>query len=277
MAWILLEGLDRSGKSTVAEMYKKQGYEVVHMDAPDKKYSEPGYEGPSYLEDIVHMYTLYNGKNVLFDRTIYGEKIWPEIFNRMPLLNSQDLEYLRRLEYNNEAVRYIMHDEDFDAHWQRCVDSKERINRIQFAQAAVLYDKLAQEHSFEKKQLGDFDTEDAKALSKDESDATPDKNTSSVGDIRQDLNKSRSTRHSGVSGERTLEEKLERANAIRSLLGSPLVKKKGEIFKGLEKDIKGFLEQELEEIFSESKKDIFTQEEVHILKIYAQRIKETLG
>ena len=72
MAWIQVEGVDRSGKSSVAEMYKTQGYEVVHMDAPDKKYFIPGYSGPSYLEEMVDMYTKYSGKDVVFDIRIVG-------------------------------------------------------------------------------------------------------------------------------------------------------------------------------------------------------------
>ena len=28
MSWIILEGLDRTGKSTVAELYKEKGFEV---------------------------------------------------------------------------------------------------------------------------------------------------------------------------------------------------------------------------------------------------------
>ena len=50
--WIILEGLDRTGKSSVADYYRQQGYEVVHMSAPDKKYSQSGYTGPSYTCNI---------------------------------------------------------------------------------------------------------------------------------------------------------------------------------------------------------------------------------
>jgi hypothetical protein len=271
MTWILLEGLDRSGKSTVAEIYKKQGYEVVHMSAPDKKFSQPGYSGPSYLEEIVNIYSIYAGKDVLFDRTIYGEEVWPEIYNRMPLLNDEDFEYLQRLEYNNDAVRYLMHDEDQDAHWQRCVDNKEPLNRVQFVTAGRLYDNLAEKHSFELKQLGDFEE-----LGRVEPPNAPDKDVSTIGDIRQDT-KVEPARAISVSSKASLESKLERANAIRSLLGGVLVKKKGEIYKGLEEDIKEFLEQELQEIFTEPKKQDFTQEEVQILKLTAQRMRDKLG
>jgi hypothetical protein len=277
MAWILLEGLDRSGKSSVAEMYKKQGFDIVHMNAPSKKYFMPGYSGPSYLEEIVDMYNIYGGKDVVFDRTIYGETVWPEIYNRQPMLGVEDFEYLQQIEYNNDAVRYLLFDKDIEAHWQRCVANKEPLNRLQFVQAGRLYDELAIKHNFEKRQLGDFNVDDIEESGELESEATPDKDASSAGTVRQSPGKRGDTGLSSVPSETTLEEKLERANAIRSLLRSPLVKKKGQIFEKLDKDIKTYLEQELETIFAGPKQENFTQDEVQILKVYAQRIKEKLG
>ena len=276
MAWILLEGLDRSGKSSVAEMYKKQGFDVVHMNAPDKKYFKPGYSGPSYLEEMVEMYSIYEGKDVVFDRTIYGETVWPEIYNRQSCLTTEDFEYLQQLEYNNDAVRILMYDENTEAHWQRCVANNEPLNRLQFVQAGRLYDELARKYNFKKQQLGDFSIEENKPGAESvSSETTSDRDAGSTGTVQQrDGDNTERKRSSGV---KSLEEKLERANAIRTLLKSPIVKKKGEIFTDLEKDIKLFLEEELENIFKEERVDDFTQEEVQILKIYASRIKEKLG
>lgn len=274
MAWILLEGLDRVGKSSVAEMYKKQGFDVVHMSAPDKKYFQPGYSGPSYLEEIVDMYNIYSGKNVLFDRTIYGECVWPEIYNRQALLTQEDFEYLQRLEYNNDAVRILMYDENTEAHWQRCVENNEPLNRLQFVQAGRLYDDLAKRYNFEKHQLNDF----KEGVEQSRNEAKNGGNDGMPGTIqREEGAGTHAASRSANSSSTTLEEKLERANAIRSLLDTSLVKKKGDVFRKLEEDIKVFLENELENIFSEPKHNDFTQEEVQILKIYAQRIKEKLG
>jgi len=273
MAWILLEGLDRSGKSTIAELYKKKGFEVVHMEAPNKKFSQPGYAGPSYLEEMVNIYNMYSGKDVIFDRTSYGETIWPDIFNRQPQLNAEDLEYLERLEYNNDAVKYLMWDENIEAHWQRCTDNKEPLNRLQFVQAARLYDELVTKFNFEKKQLGDFDLTDSTSSTEELSDKIE---TNGDASVSEDIRQSGESIDTKLRCVLTLEERLERANAIRSLLKSPLIKKKGEIFAELESNIKEFLEQELEDIFSEPKKEDFTKDEVQILKIYAQRIKEKM-
>jgi len=278
MTWILLEGLDRSGKSSVADIYREKGFEVVHMNAPSKKYFQPGYAGASYLEEIVDMYTIYAGKDVLWDRTIYGECIWPEVYNRQAMLGLEDLEYLQKLEYNNNAVRYVMYDENTEAHWKRCVDNKEPLNRLQFVQAGRLYDELAIKYNFEKKQLSDFEASEGtdRDAGQDAETGPVANNVDSVGDVRSDSAERTAKLKVGTS-ERSLEEKLERANAIRDLLGTAIVRKKGQVFKKLDEEIKVFLEQELEDIFTEPKKDDFTQEEVQVLKIYAQRIREKLG
>lgn len=280
MAWILLEGLDRSGKSTVAEMYKKQGFDVVHMEAPDKKYSQPGYSGPSYLEEIVDMYNIYAGKDVLFDRTIYGETVWPDVYNRLPCLTVEDIEYLSRLEYNNNTTKILMYDQDVEAHWNRCVANNEPLNRLQFVQAGRLYDELATKHNFEKRQLGDFSTEEPEEIKKSSGQQKAEGNNDRLPDLSGDVQPSKAgtdKKIQRIHTTETLESKLERANAIRGLLKAPLVKKKGEAFKQLEQDIKSFLEQELENIFKEERKEDFTQDEVQILKVYANRIKEKLG
>lgn len=286
MAWIILEGLDRSGKSTLAEIYKNQGFQIVHMEAPNKRYFKPGYAGASYLEEILEMYSKYAGKDVVFDRSPYGELVWPEIFGRQALLDDEDFEYLRQIEFNNESIRILMHDEDEDAHWQRCVANNEPLTKSQFFHATRLYENMSKTYEFEKRQLTDF-----KKVQQNDS-RTKDTDSKS-------LNKSENLRDSGLSGSlrsgnsgsddgaedpelrrvvhTQLDKKLERANAIRDLLGGPIIKKKGDAFSILEKDIRSFLEQQLESIFHEPKTNDFTDEEIQILKIYAKRIKEKLG
>jgi len=269
MAFLLLEGLDRTGKSTVAELYKKKGYEIVHMSAPDKKYFVKGYSGSSYLEEIVNLYTRYSGKNIVFDRTPLGELIWPEIFNRQSLLAPEDIEYLQQIEDNNDAVRVLMYDEDKEAHWQRCVTNNEPLSRLQFIKVGRKYDELSKEYRFEKKQLSDY----IKIVKNPENTNKnqPNSVVSEVVDSKREPNDP--TKIVGP----TLVDKLKRANAIRDLLEQPLVKKKGEVFEQLDKEIKSFLEKELENVFTETKKDDFTNDEVKILKIYAQRIKDKMS
>lgn len=276
MGFIILEGLDRSGKSTVAEYYKQQGYEVVHMDAPHKKFFETGYSGPSYLEEIVEMYNVYAGKDVVFDRSPYGELIWPEIFNRMPLLNEDDFEYLTQLEYNQDAKRYLMVPPDTEAHWKRCVDNKEPINRIQFLQAGRAYDKLENERNFERKQLSDF-----KALA--EENKSPKKNKKANEEIQNSIKSPKgdggNTIDVGIKQEtksQSMVEKLDKANAIRSILETKILKKKGDVYKDLEEDIRDFLALQLKELFEPNNTKKFTGDEVIILKSMVQRIKEKM-
>jgi hypothetical protein len=283
MTWIILEGLDRSGKSSVAEMYRKEGFEVIHMNAPNKAYFKQGYSGPSYLEEMIDVYASYAGKDVLFDRSAYGELVWPEIYNRQALLTPEDFEYLQQLEYNNDAVKILMYDENKDAHWQRCVDNKEPLTRQQFIHATRLYEEMAKTYNFEKKQLKDFtrNTESNREHKSNNvgqsTEKSNDRNVSMSGILRSsDGDGNEDSELRGVA-QSVLDKKLERANAIRDLLSAPIVRKKGSAFHQLEKDIKLFLEQQLENIFNEPKQDDFTDEEVKILKIYAQRIKEKLG
>jgi hypothetical protein len=283
MTWIILEGLDRSGKSSVADMYKKEGFEVVHMNAPNKAYFKSGYSGPSYMEEMIDLYSTYAGKDVIFDRSAYGELVWPEIYNRQALLTSEDYEYLQQLEYNNDTVKILMYDENKDAHWQRCVDNKEPLTRQQFIHATRLYEEMSKTYNFEKKQLKDFtkntrgDGSDKTSQSGSSGEKSNDRSSSMSGILRSSDDDGYEDSQLRGMVQSTLDKKLERANAIRDLLSAPIVRKKGSSFQELEKDIKLFLEQQLENIFNEPKQDDFTDEEVKILKIYAQRIKEKLG
>lgn len=288
MTWIILEGLDRSGKSTVSDLYVQQGFSRVHMEAPDKKYFRKDYGGASYLEEILDLYTKYAGKDVIFDRSPYGELVWPEIFGRQALLSEDDFDYLQRIEYNNDAIKILMYDENKDAHWQRCVDNKEPLTRQQFMHASRLYEEMSKTFNFEKKQLNEFIKVDQ---SRNQRNEEPDlevessksslRNNGATGNLRQTSkgqsgSRDQDTEFSSVL-QSQLDKKLERANAIRDLLSANIIRKKGSAYAELENDIRQFLEQQLENIFNEPKKNDFTEEEIKILKIYAQRIKEKLG
>lgn len=290
MTWILLEGLDRSGKTSVANHYKKLGYQIVHMSAPDKKYFKPGYNGESYLEEMVELYSSLEGKKVLFDRTTYGELIWPNVYGRNPMLSEEDIDYLSGIERNNGAERILMYDANVEMHWKRCVDNNEPLTRQQFGRANIFYDRLVKDYGFIKKQLSDFpglgDTSDISGRS-------------SIGNVHQDLSSVReddanssvagsSNKGPSVGGQNKLsndkatvstiesvEDRLEKANAIRTLLQSPVLKKKGGAFDNLEQNVRDFLQTQLDELFEGPKKtNDFSDEETAILKLYVARIKE---
>lgn len=294
MSWILIEGLDRSGKSTIAEHYKKLGYKVVHMNAPDKKYFQPGYNGESYLEEMVTLYTKYAGQKVLFDRTIYGEFIWPNVYSRKAMLSEEDVDYLSGIERNNDVERILMYDANTDAHWKRCVDNKEPLTRQQFGRANIFYERLAKDYGFIKKQISDFPGFEHFKSGRDDGagnsvippnegelyksagniDVTGGDGTATgVGEAGSICSVGPSPKTLG-----SIEDKLERANAIRALLQGQILKKKGGSYDDLELALRGFLQQELDKLFTPvSRVKEFTNEEVDILKIYVKRIKEKMG
>ncbi len=156
MTWIILEGLDRTFKSSVAELYRSQGFDVIHFSAPAKKYTTPGYTGPSYLEDILSMLVSLTGKDVVFDRSWMGEQVWPFVYGRNALLSTEDLEVIREIEDQNQTVRILMHDPDARAHWQRCVENKEPLDGVQFKTARDLFYKMAEMYGFTLKTKDDF-------------------------------------------------------------------------------------------------------------------------
>lgn len=301
MAWILLEGLDRSGKSSVAKHYESKGYKVVHMSAPDKKYFRSDYSGESYLEEVVRMYSKYDGQNVVFDRTIYGELIWPNIYGRVSLLNDEDIEYLSLLERNNDAEKILMFDADVESHWQRCVENKEPLTRQQFGRANIFYERLYNEYGFVKKELPDFpeigvsrsrrdDGAGKSDISRDVASASEhagnndftgavDKNPK-VGDgtSNQLVDESNSSSILGdSSSSASIEQKLEKANAIRSLLQGAIIKKKGGVYDDLDASIRAFLQRELDEIFSpRPAAEHLTNDELVVLKQMAKRVLDKM-
>lgn len=272
--WIILEGIDRSGKSTVAETFKRDGFEVVHFEAPDKKYSKPGYTGPSYADDILEMLMEYDGQNVIFDRSHYGELVWPHVYGRKSQLTKEDFEVLEDFERRNDTQKFLMVDNDPDAHWRRCVENKEPLDKGQFVEAANRYGKLAHDFGFIPRTLGDFSEqlarnkgedntslEQEEALQKGEAEANTTPDTAPVQDQAKPVPQKAET-------PTQLQEKLEKANAINSILSKRIIKQKGEIFDLIEKDIKVFLSVRLSEIMGtgSTTTSSFSDNEVQMLK-----------
>ncbi len=275
MAWIILEGLDRTGKTSVAELYKRQGYEIVHMSAPNKKYAQAGYTGPSYLDELLDVYMRYAGKDVIFDRSGYGEFIWPFVYNRKAQLSDEDIEVLQDIENQNDVQRILMYDPNVEAHWKRCVDNNEPLTRPQFNQASVLFDKMSRKYSFDKKQLSDFSGLQKSVLVQNaQPAAAPDVRAVETASAEPNL-----LDYVGSPGATTKSKeqaKLEKANAINDILAKRIIKQKGEMYDLLEKDIRDFLNTKLSTIFGENETKGFTPDEVQILKIYVKQLKQKL-
>jgi len=204
------------------------------------------------------------------------------------------------MERNNEADKILMHDPNTEAHWQRCVENKEPINRQQFGRANVFYERLANEYGFTKKQLPDFPDimpngpETVNGQTATESNRPKEERSKSNGNSIDngpsgqvsgvgtgDSLHADGHVHSQISGDTTtVESKLEKANAIRVLLQGKIVKKKGQIYYDLDEAIRSFLQQQLYIIFSSEPRQgqiELTQDEIAILKSIAQRVQEKQG
>lgn len=260
MALIILEGLDRSGKSTVAELYKEQGYKVVHQSAPSPKLTQD-----LYLEEQMQLVASAAHHNVVLDRSYYGELIWPLIYQRDSLLTEEGLDALRELENTVGTTRILMYDPHIEKHWQRCVDNKEPLTKVQFIQANKLYNTLVEKYGFTRKSLTDF--------------VLLPETVPTVQGIKRDtaIPPSQCTDNEEQDRKTATHQKLEQANAINKVLAKRILKQKGPSFDKLEEVIRTFLNNELAKIFGEKSKPVseqFTQDEVDILKFFANQLKE---
>lgn len=260
MALIILEGLDRTGKSTIASRFEDEGYEVIHFSAPDKKYSQPGYTGPSYLDDIIDLIQQASNRDIIFDRSHYGEPLWSQIYNRESLLSEEDMEILREIEDAVGVRRILMHDPNTEAHWQRCVANKEPLTRPQFMRARTMYERLATKYGFEKLSLAEEMPEHVSPVNQQNS--APD-NPKAVPEKTN-------------QGQKVTKEqmKLEKANAINEVLSRRIVKGKTPIYDDIEKEVRTFLNSMLGTILGSEDKNSLTQEETFILKAFVKRLKE---
>lgn len=120
---VILEGLDKTGKSTVAEGFRaKKRFEYLHMTAPAKWHTRD-----SYMAEMVHLLASTVGKNVVLDRSWVGELVWPHIFDRKALLTGEDCANLFAIAdcLHGEVKRVYMHDPDYIAHLNRIAQFKE--------------------------------------------------------------------------------------------------------------------------------------------------------
>ncbi len=266
--FILLEGLDKTGKSTIASKYEKRGYKVVHIGAPDKKYYEDGYSGPDYVNELVELYMQYDGQDTVFDRTIYGELVWPYVHKRKALLSDEDLEYLKEYEERNNAKKFLMVDNNVDAHWQRCVASKDSLTKAQFMSARAVYLRLSKEQGFILRQLGDFDND----LGGAPTAATEPKTAEAIEDAAIE----KASAPVNVNRLKTKEQlKLEKANVINDILSKPILKSKGSAYQEIENELRTFLNSKLALLFGqEQKPDHFSNDEVQLLKMMCKQLKD---
>jgi len=266
MALIILEGLDRTGKTSVAEMFEKQGFENLHISAPTK-----GTSADQYIGEWVDLLTSIQGRDIVLDRSHYGEMVWPQVYGRAPLLNDESMDILREIEANMDVTRILMVDPDSKTHWQRCVSNNEPLTQPQFVKARALFSTMADKYGFERKQLKDF-PDATQAL-------PPDKNSKSTVPSEAALEAagaSSSSRSDTDSLSKTKEQlKLERANIINEVLSKRIIKGKGSMYDEVERNVRHFLNQELGKILgSHTNVPGLTNDEVELLKFFCKHLKE---
>lgn len=270
MALIILEGLDRTGKSTVASYYQAQGYELIHMSAPPK-----GITYDEYMQNITDLISSAAAKDVIFDRSHYGELVWPEVYGRKPILTAEDFDYFTELENSVDTYRIFMHDKNLEAHWKRCVDNKEPLTKAQFNRARSLFSQMAHKYNFESVTLDEFYKKFPEAKTMEvispPSDHVHDSNGATATGSSTETDSTPSPSHSGKTKEQT---KLERANAINDILSKRILKAKGQIYDELENELRFFLNSKLGTLLGEENNLQLTSEEV---KFYKAMFKKAMN
>lgn len=278
MALVLLEGLDRTGKSTVAAYFETLGFEVIHLSAPPK-----GTSSDQYLQDMIDLVSSASNRDLVLDRTHYGELVWPQIYGRKALLTDEDIEAIREVEQSVGVQRIWMTDDDLKAHWQRCVDNKEPLDKAQFTRARGLYSSMAAKYGFEKVTLQTFLKQfpDAqKIVDEQQASALATKTiqvTSAGSQVIDPSGPAISTTHIKYPSGKTPEQhKLEVANAINEILSKRLLKGKGQIQDDLENELRLFLNTKLGKLLggASASELSLTQEEIKFYKAMYKRAND---
>lgn len=275
MALIVIEGIDRTGKSTLAKYYESKGYEYIHLGPPPKELLQPGYVGPSYLDMILDIIQDSSHKNIVMDRSHYGELVWSAVYNRNPQLSEEDIEILQEIEEASGVTRILMTDVNAEAHWKRCVDNNEPLTKSQFVKAKSLFATVGHKYGFITEtypRLLQSDPEFKEFAEKYEASNLPAQSAPIEYVERSDTDSQapNSVQQVGPTKEQL---KLERANAINELLSKRILKSKGAIFDQLEVEIRAYLNTKLGELFGAASQSAqeFTEEEKVFLKALYKR------
>lgn len=276
MALVLLEGLDRTGKSTVAAYFETLGFETIHMSAPPK-----GTTSDDYVNEMVELLTSAANKDICLDRTHYGELVWPEIYGRKSLLDEDQIEMLREIEDSVGVQRIWMTDNAIEAHWKRCIDNKEPLTKVQFTRARALYSSMAHRYGFEAITLGAFikkfpDAQEIidkqKAVDLETKTLTVNNNVTTEVDLSGPANNTTPAKYSGKSPE---QHKLEVANVINDILSKPILKGKGNAYNDIEAELRLFLNTKLGKLLGGSSSELsLTQEEIKFYKAMYKRAND---
>lgn len=263
--WIFLEGIDKTGKSDVANKFKEIGFEVVHENNPSP-YLDPTYIGPTYFEHFMLKLPEYANKNIVFDRSFFTEMFgYPQTYNRESCLSEEDVNIIiEDFLYQHEVHKFCMVDLDVESHWKRCVQFKEPLDRHQFNKLISYQTSACKKWGFEAKTLQNFTPEFL-------SQFKPKTETKTEPKIEK-LSMPKVTPPESLRPiKREYTEKLERGLVIQELMDRRILPNKSK-YDSIEVKVKDFLYSLLQtEVFSEVKPEsTFTQEEESTLKQFAR-------
>lgn len=279
MALVLLEGLDRTGKSTVAAYFETLGFEKIHMSAPPK-----GTTPDQYMQEMADLLQTAATRDIVLDRTHYGELIWPQIYGRKPLLDEEMIDALREIEDSVGVQRIWMTDDDLKAHWQRCVDNKEPLDKAQFTRARGLYSSMAQKYGFEKVTLQTFIKQfpDAQGIVDQQNAGVLETKTLQVTngvttevEIPTTPVSSTAAKYPGKTPQ---QHKLEVANAINDIMSKRILKTKGLVYDDIENELRHFLNTKLGKLLGGEVNELsLTPEEIKFYKAMYKRAMSDKG
>lgn len=141
MALVLLEGLDRTGKTTLAEALADVLHApLIHKSAP----AQP--DGlTEYLAPLAHFDREV--ESLILDRWHWGEMVWPGVYGRAPLMGPREFAYVeRRLACLGAVV--VLCTGDLGQVWRRIADEPDEPlaqlehGRSKFIAAAEVYERL---------------------------------------------------------------------------------------------------------------------------------------
>lgn len=275
MALILLEGLDRTGKSTVASYFEDKGFQVIHMSAPPQ-----GTTSDQYMQEMTDLLSSAATKDIILDRTHYGELVWPQVFGtptrpRKALLNEEDFEILREIEDAVGVQRIWMTDDDLKGHWQRCLDNNEPLDKSQFTRARALFSSMAQKYGFEKVTLQSFIKEfpDAQEFVDQQKANSLEAKTMQQPTAETKVTEVLSPKN--LNGKTPEQHKLEVANIINEVLSKRILKGKGNVYDDIEAELRLFLNTKLGKLLgSGSSETSLSSEEI---KFYKEMYKRAMN
>ena len=243
MALVLLEGLDRTGKSTVASYFETLGFQIIHLSAPAKDLTSD-----AYMQEMSDLLSSAAIRDIVLDRTHYGEMVWPQVYNRPAKLDEEQIDALREIEESVGVQRIWMTDNSIDAHWKRCVDNKEPLDKSQFTRARALFSNMAHKYNFEPITLQAFIKKfpDAQEMVDKQTATSLETKTNTMKESDLATSPTQVEIQVPVVGRKSPEQhKLEVANAVNDILSKRILKAKGSVYDDIENEMRAFLNSKL--------------------------------